>query len=113
MTRSMHELQALGFMQIEADQLYENLRDVSEARPKMAEMLGLMEQRREAYMTTGVLTEAIEKKTNELEMNIRNLQKVGGLVIDERMAGLSPRARGCSGREAVARRRMLRSKEDV
>ena len=109
----MHELQALGFMQIEADQLYESLRDVSEARPKMAEMLGLMEQRREAYMTTGVLTEAIEKKTNELEMNIRNLQKVGGLVIDERMAGLSPRARGCSGREAVARRRMLRSKEDV
>ena len=99
----MHELQALGFMQIEADQLYENLRDVSEARSKMAEMLGLMEQRREAYMTTGVLTEAIEKKTNELEMNIRN----------EGMAGLSPRARGCSGREAVARRRMLRSKEDV
>ena len=90
---TMNRMRDCSDMQAELSQLWENLRDLTTARPAMSEALGLLQQRRRASCSKTAADLAYDKLSEELERRLRDLQKIAATILDE-MDGRDPGAHG-------------------
>merc|ERR1719440_2517406 len=76
------------------DSLWQKIYVTESAHPAMAAALELVCSRRGAANAVNELDEVWKKLSDEMELRLKNLQKVGGRVLDEYLQGVGSRTSG-------------------
>ena len=88
---TMNRMKDCSDMQVELSQLWDNLHQLTTAMPAMSKALGFLKQRRRASLSVNAAHLAYDKLSEELELRLRHLQKIGAEIVDE-MEGRTPSA---------------------
>ena len=85
LSKTYNELTELGAWHQETENLWKNLQQTTEARRTMAQMTGLMEARIRAAKEADEINKALVLKYSEMELRLRHLEKIGGVVLNEKL----------------------------
>ena len=85
LSKTYNELTELGAWHQETENLWKNLQQTTEARRTMAQMTGLMEARTRAAKEADEINMALVLKYSEMELRLRHLEKIGGVVLNEKL----------------------------